>query len=64
MQFNNNGYYGSIIVSILCFILEASKVSCVLNNDGVAAAAGFPSAQCFASETQNDSQPLPSTLHS
>ena len=37
MQFNNNGYHGSFFVSTLCFSPEASKVSCVLNNDGAAA---------------------------
>lgn len=52
MQFNNNGYHESFFVSTLCFSLEASKASCVLNNDGAAAAAAacFPLAPCFASE--------------
>ena len=45
MQFNNNGYHGSFFVSTLCFSPEASKASCVLNNEG--AAACLPSARMF-----------------
>lgn len=41
MQFNNHGYHGAFFDSRPCFSLEASKVSCLLNNDGAAAAAFF-----------------------
>lgn len=63
MHFNNNGYHGSFFVSTLCFSPEASKASCVLNNDGAAAAAAavcLPQTPCFACEIRNDSRPFPS----